>query len=137
MSVCGLGSVALGLSHGIGHQLGARCNVPHGETSAVMLRNVMTFNRKDTLAQQAWVAEAMGVDVSAMSEAEAATTASDEVLKLVRDDLDLPWRLRDVGVNEVDFDGIASDALEDLVVASNPRKVESKDQVIDLLKTAW
>ncbi|MEE8172675.1 MAG: iron-containing alcohol dehydrogenase [Alphaproteobacteria bacterium] len=137
MSVCGLGSVALGLSHGIGHQLGARCNVPHGETSAVMLRNVMTFNRKETLAQQAWVAEAMGVDVSAMSEAEAATTASDEVLKLVRDDLGLPWRLRDVGVNEVDFDGIASDALEDLVVASNPRKVESKDQVIDLLKTAW
>ena len=41
MSVCGLASVALGLSHGIGHQLGARCNVPHGETSAVMMHNVM------------------------------------------------------------------------------------------------
>ena len=137
MSVCGLGSVALGLSHGIGHQLGARCDVPHGETSAVMLHNVMTFNRKVTLAQQAWMAEAMGVDISAMSEAEAAAAASDEVLKLVRDDLGLPWRLRDVGVNEADFEGIASDALEDLVVASNPRKVESKDQVIELLKTAW
>ncbi len=137
MSVCGLGSVALGLSHGIGHQLGAHCDVPHGETSAVMLRNVMTFNRKETLAQQAWVAEAMGVDIGAMSEAEAATAASDEVLKLVRDDLDLPWRLRDVGVNEEDFDGIAKDALEDLIVASNPRKVESRDQVIELLKGAW
>ena len=34
MSVCGLANVTLGLSHGIGHQLGARCNVPHGETSA-------------------------------------------------------------------------------------------------------
>jgi len=137
MSVCGLASVALGLSHGIGHQLGARCNVPHGETSAVMLHNVMAFNRQETLAQQAWVAEAMGVDIGAMSEAEAASAAADEVLKLVRDDLGLPWRLRDVGVSETDFDGIASDALEDLVVASNPRKVESKDQVIELLKTAW
>ena len=86
---------------------------------------------------QAWVAEAMGVDISAMSEAEAAVAAADEVLKLVRDDLDLPWRLRDVGVNEEDFDGIAKDALEDLVVASNPRKIDSKGQVIDLLKTAW
>jgi maleylacetate reductase len=137
MSVCGLASVALGLSHGIGHQLGARCNVPHGETSAVMLHNVMAFNRQETLAQQAWVAEAMGVDIGAMSEAEAASAAADEVLKLVRDDLGLPWRLRDVGVSETDFDGIASDALEDLVVASNPRKIESKDQVIELLKTAW
>jgi alcohol dehydrogenase class IV len=137
MSVCGLASVTLGLSHGIGHQLGARCNVPHGETSAVMLHNVMAFNRQETLAQQAWVAEAMGVDIGAMSEAEAASAAADEVLKLVRDDLGLPWRLRDVGVSEADFDGIASDALEDLIVASNPRKVESKDQVIELLKTAW
>ncbi len=137
MSVCGLASVALGLSHGIGHQLGARCNVPHGETSAVMLHNVMAFNRQETLAQQAWVAEAMGVDIGAMSEAEAASAAADEVLKLGRDDLGLPWRLRDVGVSETDFDGIASDALEDLVVASNPRKIESKDQVIELLKTAW
>ncbi len=55
----------------------------------------------------------------------------------MRDDLDLPWRLRDVGVNEEDFDGIAKDALEDLIVASNPRKVESRDQVIELLKGAW
>ena len=137
MSVCGLASVTLGLSHGIGHQLGARCNVPHGETSAVMMHHVMAFNRKETLAQQAWVAEAMGVDISAMSEEEAAAAAADEVLKLVRDDLDLPWRRRAVGVGEKDFDGIAKDALEDLIVASNPRKVESKDQVIGLLKTAW
>ena len=137
MSVCGLASVALGLSHGIGHQLGARCDVPHGETSAVMMHNVMAFNRAVTMAQQAWDAEAMGVDITGMSEEDAAIAASQEVLKLVRDDLDLPWRLRDVGVNENDFDGIARDALEDLIVASNPRKIESKDQVINLLKTSW
>jgi len=137
MSVCGLASVTLGLSHGIGHQLGARCNVPHGETSAIMMHHVMAFNRKETLSQQAWVAEAMDVNVLEMSEEEAATSAANEVLKLVRDDLKLPWRLRDVGVCEEDFDGIAKDALEDLIVASNPRKVESKDQVIDLLKRAW
>ena len=137
MSVCGLASVTLGLSHGIGHQLGARCNVAHGETSSIMMRHVMTFNRNKTLSQQAWVAEAMGVNVTNISEEEAATAAANEVLKLVRDDLELPWRLRDVGVVEKDFDGIATDALEDLIVASNPRRVESKDQVIDLLKDAW
>ena len=53
MSVWGLANVTLGLSHGIGHQLGARCNVPHGEvphgeTSAVMMPHVMAFNRDAT-----------------------------------------------------------------------------------------
>ena len=137
MSVCGLASVALGLSHGIGHQLGARCDVAHGETSAVMMQHVMKFNLKETQAQQAWVAEAMGVDIDGMSEKDAAAAAGEEVLKLVRDDLGLPWRLRDVGVNEEDFDGIAVDALEDLIVASNPRTIDSKEQVVRILKTAW
>ena len=30
-----------------------------------------------------------------------------------------------------------AEVLEDLIVASNPRKVESRDQVIELLKGAW
>lgn len=137
MSVCGLASVTLGLSHGIGHQLGARCDVAHGETSAVMMQHVMTFNLKETQAQQAWVAEAMGINVDGMSEKDAAAAAAKEVLKLVRDDLDLPWRLRDVGVNKEDFDAIAVDALEDVIVASNPRKIDSKEQVINILETAW
>ena len=102
-----------------------------------MMHNVMAFNLSETLAQQAWVAEAMGVDINGLSEEEAAAAAAAEVLKLVRDDLGLPWRLRDVGVGEDDFDGIASDALQDMIVATNPRKIESKDQLIELLKTAW
>ena len=133
MSVCGLANVTLGLSHGIGHQLGARCNVPHGETSAVMMPHVMAFNREQTMTRQAWVAEAMGVDIAAMSEEEAATAAADEVAALVREDMGLPWRLRDVGVAHEDFPGIAADALEDIIVASNPRQVTSTDEVIDLL----
>lgn len=137
MSVCGLANVTLGLSHGIGHQLGARCDVPHGETSAVMMPHVMAFNRPVTAARQAWVAEAMGLEAGAMSEEEAARAAADEVARLVRADMGLPWRLRDVGVTEDDFEGIAADALEDIIVASNPRRVSSTDEVVDLLRAAW
>jgi alcohol dehydrogenase class IV len=137
MSVCGLANVTLGLSHGIGHQLGARCDVPHGETSAVMMQHVMEFNRPVTAAKQAWVAEAMGVDITGMSEEEAAIAAKDEVAKLVSEDMGLPSRLRDVGVTEDDFAGIAKDAMEDIIVASNPRPVKSNDEVIDLLRKAW
>jgi len=97
----------------------------------------MAFNRGVTTTRQAWAAEAMGVDIAGMSEEEAATAAADEVAKLVKDDMGLPWRLRDVGVIHDDFPGIAKDALEDIIVAGNPRQVTSEDEVIDLLHKAW
>ena len=79
----------------------------------------------------------MGADIAGMSEADAATAAADEVATLAKDDMGLPWRLRDVGVTHDDFPSIAKDALEDIIVASNPRQVRSTDEVIDLLHRAW
>ena len=90
MSVCGLANVTLGLSHGIGHQLGARCNVPHGETSAVMMPHVMTFNRRETMIRQAWTAATVAPAVAtaarhafAMRAPSSTTTALGQELCLV------------------------------------------------------
>ena len=136
MSVCGLANVNLGLSHGIGHQLGARNNVPHGVTSCVMMKAVMDYNRDHVGARQALIAECLGQDVRGLSAADAATAGRQAVLQLVRD-LELPWRLRDVGVTREDFPALAHDALEDLVVATNPRPVRSVGDVIGVLEAAW
>ena len=136
MSVCGLANVTLGLSHGIGHQLGARCDVPHGITSCVMMPTVMNYNKDFTDGRLALVAETMGKDVRNFNNDQAADAAIDAVLQLTKD-LDQPYRLRDVGVEENDFKGIAKDALEDLIVASNPRPVKTEQEVIDLLKEAY
>jgi alcohol dehydrogenase len=78
----------------------------------------------------------MGVDVSALSVEEAGAAARDAILQLVRD-LDQPHRLRDVGVEPDDFAAIAKDALEDLIVATNPRPVSSPDEVVGLLQSAY
>jgi alcohol dehydrogenase class IV len=136
LSFFGLSNVNLGLSHGIGHQLGARCNVPHGYTSCVMMHNVMVYNRDATLARQAWIAHVLGLTGFAHQEA-AAMAAKEAVLGLIRDDLGLPWRLRDVGVGEDEFGPIARDAMQDLIVASNPRKVSSEAEIVELLRRAW
>lgn len=136
MSVSGLANVTLGLSHGIGHQLGARCGVPHGITSCVMMPSAMRFNRKFTGARQAWVAQIFGVDTRNLSEDRAADAAAEAVLQFTKD-LGMPWRLRDVGVQREDFEGVAKDALEDMIVASNPRPVSSVDEVIQVLNSAY
>lgn len=132
-SLFALSNVLLGLSHGLGHQLGARCGVPHGYTSCVMLPRVMEFNLEVTETQQAEIARLMGVHAHIMTTAEAARTAAPSVRKFISD-LGLPTTLKQVGVGEEDLRGIAEDAMQDLVVATNPRPIENVDQVVDLLR---
>jgi Iron-containing alcohol dehydrogenase len=52
----------LGGEPGIGHQLGAAANVPHGHCSCVMLPSVLRWNRSVNAPQQAVVAQAMGAN---------------------------------------------------------------------------
>lgn len=136
MSYFGINNVFLGLSHGIGHQLGARCNVPHGMTSCIMLPVVMEHVLSATQPMQAAMAAAMGVDTRGMSEAEAAAAAAPAVRALVAR-LGLPGRLRDVGVGENQFEALAEDALHDLVVAFSPVPVREKEEIVRLLRRAW
>ena len=136
MSVSGLANVTLGLSHGIGHQLGARCNVPHGVTSCVMMHEVVRFNRDHIGDRPFWIAEALGLDTTGLTAPQAADVVADGLEQLIRD-LGLPTRLAETGVTLDDFEALARDALQDLIVATNPRPVRSEEEVVRLLRQAY
>lgn len=135
MSLFGLLNVQVGLSHGIGHQLGARCDVPHGITSCVMLPHVMDYNFPVVKDRQAKLAEAFGVDTRDMN-VDDAGQAFIRSLRAFIGELDVPTRLSEVGVTKEDFPGIVHDALQDMVVATNPRPV-TQEVVAQLLETAY
>lgn len=134
LSISGLANVTMGLSHGIGHQLGARNNVPHGHTSCVMMYATMEFNKDHVGDRHAVVAEALGVDISAVPDPGA---AGREAIRQLVLDLDQPSSLSEVGVERSDFEGIAKDAMEDMVVATNPRPVAGVEEVIEILESAY
>ena len=127
LATTGLGRVDWGASHGIGHQLGAVANVPHGYCSCVMLPSVLRWNRPVNAAQQAIVAQAMGAK---------GDDAAAAVAKLV-EALGLPTRLRDVGVKREHYDAIAAGAMQNLFVRSNPRPITDPAQVREILDMAW
>ena len=127
LATTGLGRVDWGASHGIGHQLGAVANVPHGYCSCVMLPSVLRWNRSVNADQQAVVAQALGA-----KDSDAATA----VAKLV-EDLGLPTSLRDVGVRREHYDAIAAGAMQNVFVRSNPRPVTDQTQVREILDLAW
>jgi alcohol dehydrogenase class IV len=127
LATTGLGRVDWGASHGIGHQLGAVANVPHGHCSCVMLPSVLRWNRSINGSQQAVVAQALGA-----GDDDAATA----VAKLV-ETLGQPARLREVGVRQEHYDAIAEGAMQNVFVRSNPRPVTSPAQIREILDLAW
>ena len=135
LSIYGLTNVMMGISHGIGHQLGARCNVPHGVTSCLMLPHAMEFNRPVTADCQAMIARAMGVDTKGMTDEEASKKAVETMFNFIRD-LGVAPRLRDWGVKETDLDAVADETMQDMAVVTNPRPVTRAD-AIELLMKAW
>ncbi|MFG1374270.1 iron-containing alcohol dehydrogenase [Xanthobacter oligotrophicus] len=123
----GLGRVDWGASHGIGHQLGAVANVPHGHTSCVMLHNVLRYNAQANADRQALVSRALG---------QPQTLAADLVEQLVAD-LGMPRTLREVGVERAHFDAIADGAMQNMFVRTNPRPICDRQEVLDILDMAW
>lgn len=134
LSVSGLANVSLGLSHGLGHQLGGRCKVAHGHTSCVFLPQVVGFNAEATSARRALLCRRLE---AALGRPFPAEELQARLRTLITDELGLPSRLRDLGVARADLPFVAQSALRDPIVATNPRPIRSSDEVMAVLEAAW
>jgi len=127
LAASSIARVNYGASHGIGHVLGALADVPHGHTSCILLPHVMRYNAEATAAKQAMIHDALGG---------AGTDAADAVARLIAD-LGQPATLRDAGVERDMLPRIADGAMANFWVRTNPRPIESPDQVMTILEAAW
>ncbi|MBN3237448.1 lactaldehyde reductase [Pectobacterium versatile] len=117
----GFSNVGLGLVHGMAHPLGAFYNTPHGVANAILLPHIMAYNADYTGEKFRDIAVAMGVKGAAeMPIAQAREAAIHEVRQLSHD-VDIPPRLRDVGVREEDIPALAQAAFDDVCTGGNPR----------------
>jgi len=120
------GGVQMGASHAIGHALGATCGVPHGYTSCVMLPYVLRYNEPANADRQRLVAEAM---------AHPGERAAEVVSSFIGA-LGLPRRLTEVDVSRERFGVIAEHALHDAWLYTNPRKMSTAHDVLEILNAA-
>jgi maleylacetate reductase len=116
----------MGASHAIGHVLGGTCGVAHGVTSCLMLPHVMRYNRSVNAGLQARVSQAMGREGE-----DAGDVIADFVARL-----GLPGRLSEVGVTREHFMTIAEHCMHEDWTPANPRRIESPEQIIEILEAA-
>ncbi|HEU0026118.1 MAG TPA: iron-containing alcohol dehydrogenase family protein [Ktedonobacterales bacterium] len=131
-----LSNVAMGLHHGVCHVIGGATGAAHGDANSVMLSHVMRFNLDATAPQLAQAAEAMGIPVSGHSAEEAAASAAQMVADWV-EQMRLPRRLREIGVQEEMLPELARMAFASRTVHNNPKPLTDVAQIEALLREAW
>lgn len=127
LAATGVNRVSFGASHGIGHVLGAAHGVPHGITSCVLLPAVLAYNAPAIGGRMRRLAEALGDPDGEPS----------ALLSRLIGSLELPTRLRDVGIEAAHFAELARKAMQNPYVRSNPRRIDEPHQVEEILRLAW
>jgi len=122
-----MAGVPHGASHGIGYLLGGGRGVPHGITSCIALPAVMTWNAQANAARQATVSEAFG----------SPGAPAGEVLRRFITDLGQPTRLREVSIAREDLPAIAASWDGTGPIATNPRPVRGKEELLEILELAY
>ena len=131
----GFSNVGLGVVHGMAHPLGAFYDTPHGIANAVLLPYVMEYNAEYTGEKFKYIAEAMGVDTTGMSQAEYRAAAVNAVKQLSKD-VGIPEKLHEIGVKEEDLQALSESAFADVCTGGNPRPC-TVESILDIYKTAF
>jgi len=126
----------VGIPHALAHSLGGIFKVPHGLANSIVLPHCMRFNLEECADRYALIARAMGLDVSGMSEMDAANAAIDAVAAFTGI-IGVPQKLRDVGVPEDGLQEVSELAMGDGCVVYNPALIYESDQLLGVLKEAW
>lgn len=122
-------NASLGYVHAMAHQLGGFYNLPHGVCNAVLLPHVQVYNIQAAAGRLKDIAQAMGVDVSAMSDEQGAQACIEEIRKMAKD-VGIPAGLKELGVKEEDFRTLAENALKDACAITNPVQGSVEDIIV-------
>lgn len=137
-------TIGIGPSHGIGHQLGP-LGVGHGETSCILLPNVLKYNwkygdeltrqRQERIREVFWSDPVLKELFSKKGLKKESADAGD-LLDVYLRELGMPRTLKSMGIKREQFDSLAESSMRDICTTNGPVKVE-KNNVLEILEMAW
>jgi alcohol dehydrogenase len=134
--MCGKGTdqTGAGMALALGHAIGTRHEIDNGIANAIVLPFVMKFNAEVATSGYEKAAAALNLEHSKADRLVAELT---ETLSRLFRALNVPRRLRDAGVPREALSELASLALEDWFLRSNPRPVQKASEIESILQEAW
>jgi len=133
--MCGQGTdfAGGGIAAVLSHSIGARFHLNNGLLGSMILPHSMRFNEPITAKRIEKVAYALRDLPFNIHSSDSAIDLVEQLL----DTLNIPKRLRDLGVTQDTFNAIAEEAMLNWFLQSNPRKVNEPGTLTQLLQQAW
>ena len=131
----GFSNVGLGIVHSMAHSLGAFCDTPHGLANSILLPHVMRFNGQVCPDLFRNMGRAFGLNMEGLNDYEVIETIVDSIQELSKS-MNIPQRLRDVGIPKEMIPQLASQAINDACTPGNPREV-TVDDLITIYNQAY
>lgn len=126
-------NATVGGVHALAYPIGALFHVPHGESNAMMLAPVMSFNKKVCEAEYALISRYLKISSSA-NDLEACDSLIAALSNMITQ-LSLPDRLSHVGIKADDIELLVNDALnQSRLLSFNPRLLE-RDNIRRIYQT--
>jgi len=122
----------LGVIHSLAHPCSTIAGVHHGLANGVLIETGLRFNRGVSALPLAQMARTLGL---AGDTVEAQADAAIEWVVQLRDRIDIPQKLADVGVTETMLPAMIAQAIDDGCHQCNPRPV-TKDDIAALYRSA-
>lgn len=119
-------NASLGAVHAMAHSLGGYSDLPHGECNALLLEHVAEFNFDACPERYAAIGALLGTPPGHGKKQDAKEDLV-HALRSLRESLGVTDRLSDLGVTKKDLPELASKAIRDPCLATNPRKMTVED----------
>jgi alcohol dehydrogenase class IV len=127
---------AVALVHALEYPIGGAVHVSHGAGNGLLLPYVMRYNLPDRQAAFAKIATLLGENIAGLTEAAAAERAFSAVER-IRAAIDIPQRLRELGVTRDQLPGFAAKAFAiKRLMGTNPRQPTEAD-LVAILEAAF
>ncbi len=136
MSIFGMHNTRLGISHALGHQIGARWDVPHGVTSCITVPHVMRFMADAAPHRFEAIAEGFEVPFDAADPRPAAMQCAERAAEFIRE-LGVPTRLSQAGVPRAELERIIEPVLAEINGARTLENPVTAQDMTALLEAAY
>ena len=127
-------NASLGATHAMTHSLGGYLDLPHGELNSIVLPHVIKFNYDAIPERYDHIGEMMGLNVIGLSPNEKKAVLIDEVNR-IRTEAGITRTLRQIGVTKENLLVLASKAIKDACLVTNPCPMSIED-LIEVYKAA-
>lgn len=113
--------------HALAYPLGGKYGIPHGVSNAMLLAEVMAFNKDEIVDKLACISDQINKDYIDKSTDEKAKFVIDSIFRLVKS-INIPDNLKECGISEKDINSMVKGASKvTRLLNNNPKKMTKKD----------